>query len=372
MPYPPSSSPRRARAHLLWLPVFALAFGLWSGLAAQREGPRGAAVPPASWERVERRLSLMGTWLRISLEAPTRTEALAISEELLRELEAAEARLSTWRDDSELALLNAAPRGEAVALSPALRRELQAAQRWSASTKGAFDPALAPLVAAWSLRTGGARPSPEQLAAAREASGLEHWSIDQDGARRLHARAGLEEGAFGKGAGLDAALAAIDARSWRALSVDLGGQLLEARHGNSLRRSVADPRDRERAALAIHVPDGSLATSGDSERGLVIDGESLSHILDPRDGRPAQSRGTTTVWARTALAADCLSTACFVLGPDAAFELVEAHDGLELIWLQAGPAGLEARVSSGLAERVEPLVDDIHIDHLTPLATVSR
>lgn len=374
MPQAPQHPPQRrcvrfaARGAALALVAI---FGGGFASCALREAPR-ESQPIVAWERIERRLALMGTWLRISLEAPTRAEALAISEQVLRELEAAEARLSTWRDDSELARLNAAPLGAAHSLSPLLDRELEAARHWSAATNGAFDPALAPLVAAWSLRTGGKRPTPSALREAREASGLDQFSFAEDGVRRLHANAGFEEGAFGKGAGLDAALAAVEARVWRSLSVDLGGQLLEARHDELVERFVAHPRDRERRALSIRVPDGSLATSGDSERSVSIDGESLSHILDPRSGNPAPMRGTATVWARSALAADCLSTACYVLGPDAAFAFVEAREDVELVWLRADADDVIARVSSGLVERCRAISDDVRFSSSVSTAAMAR
>ncbi|MCA8980218.1 MAG: FAD:protein FMN transferase, partial [Planctomycetes bacterium] len=237
----------RANHRLALLPPFLalLAFCLWTALGSTREGPRGAhAAESGGWERVERRVAVMGTWLRISLEAPTRAEGLAACERALRAIEEAEARLSTWRDDSELAQLNAAPVDEPIEVSPLLRAELERACEWSRETSGAFDPALAPLVAAWSLRTGGDQPSATEFESARDACGLRCWAFEPSGVRRLHERAGFEEGAFGKGASLDAALEAIEELSWRSLSIDLGGQLLEARHAGLVRRLVAHPDDR--------------------------------------------------------------------------------------------------------------------------------
>jgi len=66
----------------------------------------------------------MGTEATVRVEASDREAALAASEAAVRALEAAEARLSTWTDDSELARLNLAPVGEPVALSPELAAEL--------------------------------------------------------------------------------------------------------------------------------------------------------------------------------------------------------------------------------------------------------
>jgi thiamine biosynthesis lipoprotein ApbE len=69
---------------------------------------------------VDRRLGSMGTWLSLRVTAADRATALAASERAVRAIESAEARLSTWRDDSELSRLNAAPAGRPFSLSPEL------------------------------------------------------------------------------------------------------------------------------------------------------------------------------------------------------------------------------------------------------------
>ena len=77
----------------------------------------GDSAPSRKVAAVERRLAMMGTALEIRVEAADRDQALAASERAVAALEAAEARLSTWRDDSELSRLNS---GRSVLLSPAL------------------------------------------------------------------------------------------------------------------------------------------------------------------------------------------------------------------------------------------------------------
>ena len=61
---------------------------------------------------------------------------------------------------------------------------------------------------------------------------------------------------------------------------------------------------------------GSLSTSAGSERDLVVNGERVGHIFDPRTGRPATFNGSVTVWHERGLAADALSTALYVMGPE--------------------------------------------------------
>src|SRR5262245_20025657 len=124
-------------------------------------GQAAPAVP------CERRLVAMGTYLELALEADERTAALAASEAAVRAVEAAEERVSTWNETSELARLNHAPVDAWFALSPELEHDLAVARRFHQETQGAFDPGLGALVAAWGLRSGGRQPSPAELAAAR-------------------------------------------------------------------------------------------------------------------------------------------------------------------------------------------------------------
>ncbi|HEX6201438.1 MAG TPA: FAD:protein FMN transferase, partial [Thermoanaerobaculia bacterium] len=198
-----------------------------------------AAAPAAPPQRVERHLSAMGTELTLVVEAAERAAALAASERAVRAIEVVEARLSTWRDDSELARLNRAPVGEPVPLSAELAAELSAAADCRRRTGGAFDPGVGALVDAWGLRTGGREPGDEELESALAASGLRHLDLlpPSDGAGtatavRRHPGLRIEEGGFGKGAGLAAAAAALapllagDSAAIRAASIDLGGQLV--------------------------------------------------------------------------------------------------------------------------------------------------
>ncbi|HXA49644.1 MAG TPA: FAD:protein FMN transferase [Candidatus Acidoferrum sp.] len=57
----------------------------------------------------------------------------------------------------------------------------------------------------------------------------------------------------------------------------------------------------------LSVTNQAVCTSGDYERG--------GHILDPRTGAPADAVASATVVAPTAMLADALATAAFVLGP---------------------------------------------------------
>lgn len=351
-----------SRPWLRAIPAFSL---LLAACAAAGPTPALNQAP----DRVERRLALMGTSLDIAVEAADRATALAASERAVTALEAAEARLSTWRDDTELARLNRTPVGAPVTLSPELAAELATVRHWWIETGGAFDPGVGPLVRAWGLRTGGRRPSADELRVAVAAGGMEGLRLDGRTAIRERSDLLLEEGGWGKGAGLAGALAALEKLPGveRAI-LDLGGQVAvfsrRGRGGVPWRVPVADPRRRDRTVVALTIDRGSVATSGNSERGIVVEGERLGHILDPRTGRPAPDFGSMTVWTADPLAADCLSK-LYVLGPEQALAWATAHPGVEVVALRAHDGkpegGLEAWATPGLKGKIEVLARDVGI-----------
>lgn len=73
-----------------------------------------------------------------------------------------------------------------------------------------------------------------------------------------------------------------------------------------------------------------IVTSGNYRKFYVKDGKKYAHTIDPRSGRPVEhGLLSASVVAPTAAEADALATACMVLGPQGARELVEALDGVE-------------------------------------------
>ena len=167
-----------------------------------------AVVEPTA--RIERHVETMGTTLRLVVDAPKRELALAAAERAIGAVQAAEARLSTWDPTSELSGFNAAPTGSAVQLSPLLARDLAEAVRCSETTEGAFSPGMGALVRDWGLREGGRFASEDQIERGRSAARLAHLHLSGGRATRTQPDFVVEEGAFGKGAALDDAIAALE------------------------------------------------------------------------------------------------------------------------------------------------------------------
>jgi thiamine biosynthesis lipoprotein len=310
---------------------------------------------------VERRVALMGTTVDVAILAPRREDALAASERVLAELSRVEDLLTTWRSGGPLARLDESPAGASLAVDAELVSVLADVFAWTARTGRAFDPTVLPLVQAWGLRGKGRIPSPEELSAALSATGTDRFRLDPRAgtAARLDPRAGIDEGAWGKGYALDRAAARLREAGVADALIDLGGQVLARGHaagGANWTIALAHPGARQRPVLTLSLSDTSVSTSGDSERGREVQGRRIGHLLDPRTGQPARDFGSVTVVAPSALTADVLSTALFVLGPEEGLKLSARlrREGVaqEALYLVDREGSLDALASPGFARLV--------------------
>jgi thiamine biosynthesis lipoprotein len=280
----------------------------------------------------------MGTRLDLRIEGPgDRAWLLTVSEAVLDEVRRFETLLSTWDAATPLSQANRAPVGEPYPLSPHLRALLETVLQWSQKTGGAFEPRMGALVQAWDMRGEGRVPGQAALAHAVAVSGDRGMTLTPEGMVRRDPEAWLDAGGFGKGTALDAARGLLIDQGVDRAHLNFGGQLLlvgtppDQPMGWPV--SVAHPGRRGEPFATLRVGDASVATSGASERTVDVDGGAVGHILDPRTGQPVPAWGSVTVVAGDPLAADILSTALFVLGPDEGMSLARSLPDMGVLFL---------------------------------------
>ncbi len=307
--------------------------GLWK--TSGRQAPDRIATDRIAV--VRRCRAVMGTSCTLAAVVPPGEQAHA--EEVLQEAEAvlrrAEARMSSWLDDSEIGRLNAAEAGEEVPLSPQTLEVLRIARRANVQTGGAFDVTCRPLVELW--REAGKRgvvPSQSELAAARAASNWELIELTDTGATKRRATARVDLGGIAKGWAIDRAVDVLRRANLGGM-VDIGGDLVcfgTPPAGDGWPVEVKDPLGPGHLAT-LGLPSGAVCTSGGYARFIEIGGKRYSHIIDPRTGRPADAALSVTVIAADAVTADIWATALSVLGPEG---LEKLPDGVEAM-MMVGP-----------------------------------
>lgn len=285
-----------------------------------------AGCAPTLQRHAEQR-RVMGVDARIVCYAPDAATARRALDAAFARITALDAALSDWRDDSELAALVAAADGTPRVVSPDLAAALRAAIAIAEESGGAFDPSIAPLTALWRrARRDGVSPDPHEIAAARARVGWRRVRIEPDGRVALEPGTALDLGGIGKGFAADAALAALRASGVPRAIVDLGGDLVAGAAPPGRRAwRIALVTGHETAALELDLVDRAVATSGDAEQRIVIEGRSAAHLLDPARGLGLSEGFATTVIAPRGAEADALATAIAVMPETRAAALLAAR-----------------------------------------------
>lgn len=308
--------------------------------APQPADQAGVLVRRAAW--------VMGTELRLTLAVPDEGAGQRAAEAVFAAVRQMDDVLSTWRDASELQGVNRAPAGDVVTLSPMLAALLRDVWRWWRETGGTFDPGVGPLVDVWGVRGTLRTPAPDELARAREQSGLEHFDFDPARGTIVRRRTGtwMDSGGFGKGAALRRVEAVLRAAGIRSALVDFGGQGLalgsspEGPPSGGWTIGVAHPAERLVPVRELVLRDRSVSTSGQSEQ--------PGHILDPRSGSPVPAWGSVTVVAPDPMVADILSTALFVMGPEDGLRWVKDREEVGALFLILRDGRVESRWSHAM------------------------
>jgi thiamine biosynthesis lipoprotein ApbE len=283
------------------------------------EAARASGMAVADWPA-------LGTTAELVVTDPS--ALVAARQAVEEELAAIDVAASRFRDDSEIARLNAAA-GEWQPVSTLLARLLRVAIDAADWTDGLVDPTVgAALIDLGYDRTFCELPTdgPSLTVVSHEVPGYLQIELDEAGGRaRVPAGTIVDLGATAKGVAADmCAVAAASVGDCGAL-VSLGGDI-----------AVAGPAPQEGWAVAVTdnsdlslatddgltqivtLTSGGLATSSVTARRWRRGGSLLHHLVDPRTSLPAQGPWrTVSVTAVTCALANTASTAAIILGMDA-------------------------------------------------------
>ncbi len=295
--------------------------------------------------------STMGTTWSVTLHARDRTRAdlRAARAAIEARLDAVNRLMSTWDPESELSRLNRHASTEPFALSPETLEVLDLAREVSERTEGAFDVTVGPLVAAWGFGAGarapGQTPDRAELATIRRRVDYRLLELDRE-AGTVHKRRPDVEcdlSAIAKGFAVDEVARALERQGWDDFLVEIGGEVRargERIEGGPWRVGIERPDPHGRSVhAAVDLSDLAMATSGDYRSFYEAGGRRLTHIVDPRTGRPPEGPvASVSVVHRDAVRADAWATALSVLGPEAGFEKAVA-EGIGAHFLLRTPDG---------------------------------
>jgi len=255
-----------------------------------------------------------------------------------------ETTLSVFNADSDVSRLAQGAGGDPITISPATAEILSLSCHYGRISHGAFDPTVGPLVKLWGFSGGkppSSMPGSTSIADALAQVGYTNIIVNvaetPPTARLAKPGIAVDLGGIAKGYAVDACHAALVTRDAQQVMIDLGGNIrcIGAASGErKWRIGVRNPFNRDEIIGSIDLPGGmAVATSGNYERFVAIGGERFSHIIDPRTGYPVQGMAGVTALASTAVEADAMSTALFVLGPEQGRAALEATPGCRALYV---------------------------------------
>ncbi len=267
---------------------------------------------------VERWSWAMGQAVHLRLFVADEAAGYEAAQRAFAELRRVEAALSLFDDASDLAEVNRRAGRGALRVGEDLAVVLGAGVRVERETRGAFNPAVEPLMRAWGFHaTRAAEPSRKEIEEAREA--VRAAVVVVEGARvTLPARATkLDLGGIGVGYGLDRAMTVLRRFGIRRAYLDVSGDAFAlgappGERGWSV--GIADPRRSDSVMTTTRIHDQAIATSSNQVSVIRYGRAVRGHVMDCATGWPASGETQVTVVARTGIEADALSTAMLVSG----------------------------------------------------------
>lgn len=289
----------------------------------------GATPSIPSLQRVSRTSWALGSNVSITLLHHDTAAGETALDAVLDELKLIEDVMSLYRANSELCQLNR--EGMLNDPHPYLVEVLQAAQSISARSQGAFDVTIQPL---WDLYATAQRlnlfPSDEEILSTTKQVDWKQLHVARSQIRLDGEGTAITLNGIAQGFAADRVAAVLRQHGVEHALIDTGeiGALGTKADGDPWSIGIQHPRDAEAYISVAELAGRCLATSGDYAT-TFSDDHRHHHLLDPRTGRSPSDLSSVSIAAKTALEADALSTATFVMGAEAGLKLVEQTPGAD-------------------------------------------
>jgi FAD:protein FMN transferase len=264
---------------------------------------------------VQTKSYVFGTLVDISIYGESEDKAHEVTSHLLQDFQRLHHQYHAWQSDSELSKLNQtfAAGKTPVDVSPELLQMLKQAQTLSTQSQGLFNPAIGGLIGTWGFQRDEFTPLEindaviQKLVQANPK--MSDIVIKNNTVYSTNVGVKLDLGGYAKGYALDMALAELQKQGVKNALVNIGGNIIAlGQHGEKpWRVGIQHPRQPKPMATLDLLSGWAIGTSGDYQRYFERDGKRYCHIIDPRDGYPAQGKQAVTVLLPPSLHAGVLS-----------------------------------------------------------------
>lgn len=281
---------------------------------------------------------LMGNRFGITVVHDEPVYAESAIDAAIGEIKRIESLLSTYKEDSETNLINANAGGRPVKVSPETYALIERSIRISTITQGAFDITYGSIDRSlWNFDTNMTKlPDPRIAKSMTRLVNFRNIVLDPEEGTVSLLQEGMRIGFGGIGKGYAAEMARQLLREMGIAGgvVNASGDLTVwglQQDGKAWSVGIAHPDRKEQPFAMMDLHDSAVATSGNYEKFVVINGKKYSHTIDPRTGMPVTGIKSVTVFSPNAELCDALATPVTIMGVEAGLHLVNQLPAVECV-----------------------------------------
>ena len=283
-------------------------------------------------------LPLMGNKFELTVVSDDESWAMDQIDAGIAEIRRIEKLLTTYSEDSETSLINRQAGISPVAVSCETFELIERSIRISKLTRGAFDISYGSIDRRlWNFDTT-MTALPDKETARKMVRLINYRNIELDAhrctvfLREKGMRIGF--GGIGKGYAAERAKAVMLAMGADSGIVNASGDLAIWGYqpdGSPWTIGIVDPNVRSQIFSKMKVTNLAVATSGNYEKYILVDGKKHSHTINPRTGLPITGIKSVTIICPNAEFADAIATPVMIMGIRAGIDLINQLANVEAI-----------------------------------------
>ena len=138
-------------------------------------------------------------------------------------------------------------------------------------------------------------------------------------------------GGIGKGYAAEKAKSLLQQKGVKSGIINAAGDLTAwgyQPNGKPWTIGIADPDTKRQAFSFLEITNTSIATSGNYEKFVFIDGKKYSHTIDPKTGLPVRGIKSVTIICPNAEIADAMATPVMIMGIKTGLDMLNQIKGI--------------------------------------------
>ena len=286
----------------------------------------------------KRALRLMGNRFEISVAADNADVAETHIDAAVAEISRIEKLLTTFSDDSQTNAINRNAGIQPVKVDEEVFGLIARSLKISALTQGAFDITYGSIdKSLWNFDVN-MKKLPDTETARRSVRLINYRNVTLDAAnitvflKESGMRIGF--GGIGKGYAAERAKKVLKDRGVLSGVVNASGDLTTwgvQPDGKKWTVGIANPDSINEIFSYMDISDMAVATSGNYEKFVMIDGKKYSHTINPRTGLPVAGIKSVTIITTNAEIADAMATPVMIMGTYVGLDMINQMKNIEAI-----------------------------------------